>query len=296
MEIIADLEDSPRGVYCGAVGYLAPRGSAEPRARFNVAIRTVVVDTSTRTAEYGVGGGITWGSDAANEYEEVVAKARVLTARRPGFDLLETMRFEPADGVRHVDRHLARLLASADHFGFDADRGAILEAVAKGVASAPDRPCRVRLSLSRDGTVRVVCTPLAPEADPVTVAIDGVAQDPRDVFLFHKTSLRHRYREAAERHPDVEDVVLVNDRGEVTESTIANLAVRIAGRWWTPPLDAGLLPGIGREVALEEGRLAERTITADDANAAEALALVSDTRGWRRAVLRPPTARARRGT
>ena len=296
MEIIADLEDSPRGVYCGAVGYLAPSGSAGSRARFNVAIRTVAVDASSRTAEYGVGGGITWGSDAASEYEEVVAKARVLTARRPGFDLLETMRFEPADGVRHLDRHLARLLASADHFGFDADRRAILEAVEKGVASAPGRPSRVRLSLSRDGTVRVVCTPLPAEAGPVTVAIDGVAQDPRDVFLFHKTSLRHRYREAAERHPDVDDVVLVNDRGEVTESTIANLAVRIDGRWWTPPLDAGLLPGIGREVALEDGRLAERTITVDEANAAEELALVSDTRGWRRALLRSPTARARRGT
>jgi len=285
MEIIGELEPAPRGVYCGAVGYLAPGDSPGPSARFNVAIRTVSVDSASGTAEYGVGGGITWDSDAANEYEEVVAKARVLTARRPGFELLETMRFEPGDGVRHLERHVARLLASADHFGFDVDERAVREATEKSVASAPDRPCRVRLSLSRDGTVRVVCTPLAPEADPVRIAIDDVPQDPRDVFLFHKTSLRGRYREAADRHPDAEDVVLVNDRGEVTESTIANLAVRIEDRWWTPPLDCGLLPGIGREVALEEGRLAERRITVGEARSAERLALVSDTRGWRRAVL-----------
>jgi para-aminobenzoate synthetase/4-amino-4-deoxychorismate lyase len=296
MEIIGELENAPRGVYCGAVGYLAPRGSAGPHARFNVAIRTVSVDTSSAIAEYGVGGGITWGSDAVSEYEEAITKARVLTARRPGFELLETMRFEPGDGVRHLDRHVARVLASADHFGFDAEERTVREAVEKGVASAPDRACRVRLSLARDGTVRVVCTPLAPETEPVTVAIDDVPQDPFDVFLFHKTSLRRRYREAAERHPDVEDVVLVNDRGEVTESTIANLAVRIDDRWWTPPLDAGLLLGIGREIALEEGRLAERRITVDEARAAEELGLVSDTRGWRRAALASTTARARRGT
>jgi para-aminobenzoate synthetase/4-amino-4-deoxychorismate lyase len=283
MEIIGEIEDAPRGVYCGAVGYLAPGDS--PRARFNVAIRTVSVDTASGTAEFGVGGGITWGSDAANEYEEVVAKARVLTARRPAFELLETMRFEPGDGVRHLDRHVTRLLASADYFRFDVDERVVREAVEKGVASAPDRPCRVRLSLSRDGTVRVVCTPLAPGADAVRIAIDDEPQDPRDVFLFHKTSLRSRYREAADRHPDVDDVVMVNDRGEVTESTIANLAVRIEELWWTPPLACGLLPGIGREVALEEGRLSERRITVDEARSAEELALVSDTRGWRRAVL-----------
>jgi para-aminobenzoate synthetase/4-amino-4-deoxychorismate lyase len=285
MEIIGELEDAPRGVYCGAVGYLAPGDSPGPRARFNVAIRTVTVDTASGTAEYGVGGGITWSSDAANEYGEVVAKARVLTARRPGFELLETMRFEPGFGVRHLDRHVRRLLASADHFGFEVDERTVRETVEKGVASAPDRTCRVRLSLSRNGTVRVVCAPLAPDVDPVRVAIDDVPQDPRDVFLFHKTSRRSRYREAADRHPDADDVVLVNDRGEVTESTIANLAVRIDDRWWTPTLDCGLLPGIGREVSLEEGRVAERRITVDEVRSAEELALVSDTRGWRRAVL-----------
>ena len=296
MAIIADLEEAPRGAYCGAIGFLAPPDSGRPRARFNVAIRTVTVDASTGSAEYGVGGGITWGSSPRGEYEETVAKTHVLTARRPRFDLLESMRHEPGEGVRHLDRHLARLLGSAEHFGFDVDERTVRDAIEKAITSAPARASRVRLALSKDGTVRVACTALAPDRVPVRVALDHVPQDPRDVFLFHKTSLRRRYRDAADRHPGADDVLLVNDRGEVTESTIANVAVRIDGRWWTPPLDSGLLPGIGREVALEEGRLAERRISADEVRAAVDLALISDARGWRPAALVASTAPARRGT
>jgi para-aminobenzoate synthetase/4-amino-4-deoxychorismate lyase len=285
MEIIRDLEESPRGIYCGAVGYLAPAGSGRPDARFNVAIRTVTVDTATTTAEYGVGGGITWDSDASAEFEETVAKSRVLTARRPDFELLETMRFDPTEGVRHLDRHLGRLAASAEFFGFRVDETDVREAVEKTAASAPASEMRVRLSLRKDGTVRVAATPFASDPAPVRVAIDGVPQDPRDVFLFHKTSLRDRYEDARRRHPDVDDVLLVNDRGEVTESMIANVAARIDGTWVTPPLDAGLLPGIGRAIALEEGRLSEGVLTIEDVRTADEIALISDTRGWRRAVL-----------
>ena len=286
MEIIRELEATPRGVYCGAVGFLAPSGSGFPTARFNVAIRTVAVDTSDGLAEYGAGGGITWSSDPSGEYEEILAKARVLTARRPSFELLETIRYEPGAGVRHLDRHVTRLLGSADHFGFHADGDVIREAVDEAIASAPERPCRVRLSMARDGSVRCACAALPSEIEPALVALDDVPQDPRDVFLFHKTSLRNRYRDAARRHPDADDVLLINDRGEVTESTIANVAVKLGGRWWTPPLVSGLLPGVGREVALEEGAVTERSITVEEVRSAEDLALISAVRGWRRAELR----------
>lgn len=285
MEIIRELEDSPRGIYCGSVGYLAPAGSGRPDARFNVAIRTVAVDTVTGTAEYGVGGGITWDSDAEAEYEEAVAKARVLTARRPGFELLETMRHDPEEGVKHLDRHLRRLVASADYFGFRCDETEVREAVEKAVASAPPAPCRVRLALSKDGTVRVVLTPIASEPDVVRVALDDAPQDPRDIFLFHKTSRRQRYEDARRRHQGVDDVLLVNDRGEVTESTIANVAVRVEGKWVTPPIEGGLLPGIGREIALEERILTESPVTIDALRSSEEIALISDARGWRRATL-----------
>jgi len=282
MQIIAELEDSPRGVYCGAVGFLAPPGSGMPAARFNVPIRTVMLDTETRTAEYGVGGGITWDSNAEGEYDETIAKARVLTARRPRFELYETLRHDPGEGFRHLDRHLARLRASCAYFGFTFDEAAVMEAARHAASRFPDRPARVRVSVDRRGAVDAGATALVSSPEPVRVAIDrDHPVDRTDPMLFHKTSLRSVYDEARARHPDADDVLLVNDRGEVTESTIANVAVSISGRWITPPLDAGLLPGVGREVALEEGWLEEATIRVDDLERTDAMELVSDVRGRR---------------
>ena len=244
-----------------------------------------MVDAETRTAEYGVGGGITWGSDASGEYEETVAKARVLTARRPRFELFETLRHDPGRGFRHLDRHLARLSGSAAYFGFAFDEaGASLEAMQAEVARFPDRAARVRVAVDRAGRIDVGGSPLVPSTEPVRVAVDrDHPVDPADAMLFHKTTRRALYEQARARHPDADDVLLVNDRGEITESTIANVAASLEGTWVTPPLDAGLLPGVGREVALEEGWLRERTIRADDLARAEALELVSDVRGRRAA-------------
>jgi para-aminobenzoate synthetase/4-amino-4-deoxychorismate lyase len=285
MRIIVGLEDSPRGVYCGAVGYLAPPGSDEPRARFNVAIRTVVLDRQTHTAEYGVGGGITHDSQAAREYDEVLTKARVLTVRRPAFGLFETLRYEPAAGFLHLVEHLDRLGGSARYFGFRFDRNEALGALKKAAAGAGGQ-ARVRLTLARDGTLRAETSPLpaAPE-DPVRVAFDDEPVDPTNPWLFHKTTLREPYEGRRRRRPDVDDVLLVNDRGEVTESTIANLAVRLDATWWTPPLDAGLLAGTYRAVLLREGKLRERPIRIEELRSAEEIALVNSVRGWHRVVM-----------
>ncbi|MEP7059482.1 MAG: aminodeoxychorismate synthase component I [Actinomycetota bacterium] len=286
MEIIADLEDAPRGVYCGAVGYLAPPGAAGPRASFNVAIRTVLVDGETRAAEYGVGGGITWDSSAGAEYEETVAKARVLTQRRPPFDLLETMRRDPGRPIHELGEHLERLSGSADYFGYRLD----LEALRKGLAEAgagAERPVRVRVRLPRDGRFEIAATHMDEgDGSPVLVEIDDDPVDPADPMLFHKTSLRGRYEAAAARHPDAGDVILVNSRGEVTESTIANLAARIDGTWCTPPLDCGLLPGTGRAALIASRTFQERVITVAELRGAGAIELISSTRGRRPAELR----------
>jgi para-aminobenzoate synthetase/4-amino-4-deoxychorismate lyase len=282
MRIIAELEDSPRGVYCGAVGYLSPAGSGLPSARFNVPIRSVVVDAETGTAEYGVGGGITWDSRAEGEYEEVIAKARVLTARRPWFELYETMRFEPGAGMIHLDLHLARLRDSADYFGFAFDEVDLRSALDRTAEDLEDRPARVRATVDRRGTVSVAAGPLPPPTDVVRAAVDVAGPvDPADPMLFHKSSLRRRYEEASARHPDADDVLLTNIRGELTESTIANVAVELDGAWITPPLDCGLLPGVGRSVALDEGWLKEGVVRIDDLPRATSLALVSDVRGRR---------------
>jgi len=282
--IIADLEDSARGPYCGAIGYLAPAGSGEPRASFNVAIRTVVLDAQTRTAEYGVGGGITHDSSASGEYEEIVAKARVLTDVRPAFELFESLAHVPAEGFRHLDEHLERLAGSAGYFGFRFEPEAAAAVLKRAVAEVT-RPSVVRLTLARDGGLSTDVRDLPPADDAVRVALDDEPVDPSDLWLFHKTTRRAPYERRRERRPDVDDVLLVNDRGEVTESTIANLAVRLDGVWVTPPVDAGLLPGTYRNVLLREGRVTERPVTVGELRGAGELALVSSVRGWRPAAL-----------
>ena len=285
MQLIASLEDTPRGVYCGAVGYLAPSGSGEPSANFNVAIRTVVLDAETGTAEYGVGGGVTHDSSPEGEFAEVLAKARVLTAIRPAFELFETLRHDPVDGLLHVPEHIARLSSSARYFGFAFDRDEILAALDRAVTGTHEH-IRVRLTLARDGEVGTDVRPLSYANDgPVRLALDDEPVDPSDVWLFHKTTNRVPYDRRRSKRPDTDDVILVNTRGEVTESTIANLAVQIDDAWVTPPRDSGLLAGTYREVLLREERLSERAITAEELLRAEAIALVSSVRGWRRAEL-----------
>jgi len=120
----------------------------------------------------------------------------------------------------------------------------------------------------------------------VVLAVDAEPVDSSEVWLFHKTTRRSTYEARIARHPEADDVLLVNERGEVTESTIANVAVLIEGRWWTPPIEAGCLPGVERGRLLEKGRLAERTLPLDDLQTAEGIALVSSLRGWRPATLR----------
>jgi para-aminobenzoate synthetase/4-amino-4-deoxychorismate lyase len=283
MELITELEPEPRGVYCGAIGWVAPRGHTE-RAVFNVAIRTVTVDRATGTAVYGTGGGITWSSEPAAEHAELLAKAAVLDQRPEEFALLETMAHCPDGGLRDLDRHLARLAGSAAWFGFPFDEDATRQRLRTAVP--PETEGRVRLLLHRDGRMDVELHPLPPPAQgPVRLAVDAEPVDADSVWLRHKTTRRSVYTQRADRHPDADDVVLTNATGHVTETTIANLAVRLEGRWWTPPLSAGCLPGVARGRLIDEGRLQERDLTPTDLRRAEALAVVNSLRGWRPAVL-----------
>jgi para-aminobenzoate synthetase / 4-amino-4-deoxychorismate lyase len=283
MELIRELEGEPRGVYCGAVGVVAPPGHAY-RAQFNVAIRTVTVDRETGTAVFGTGGGITWGSDPAAEHAELLAKTAILAEPYEEFALIETMAHVPGEGLRHLDRHLARMAGSAAYFGFPFDAAtarARLAAAVEGTGAA-----RVRLALHRDGSLDVAVAPLPPAPEgPVRLVVDPEPVDGESLWLRHKTTRRTVYSARAERHPEADDVVLVDRHGRVTETTIANLAVHLDGRWWTPPLATGLLPGVERGRLVQLGQLAERDLTPDDLRRADGLAVVSSLRGWRPAVL-----------
>jgi para-aminobenzoate synthetase/4-amino-4-deoxychorismate lyase len=287
MELIRDVEDSSRGVYCGAIGVVAPPG-APFRARFSVGIRTVLIDREHGSATYGTGGGITWGSRPAAEYAELLAKARVLDARPREFHLLETMRHE-AGHLRSLDEHLARVAASATYFGFRFDPAAVRTALDARLAGTGD--ARVRLRCYRDGTVGVDVEELPrPATGPVRLAIDPTPVDSTECWPHHKTSLREPYTERLARHPAADDVVLVNERGEVTESCTANVAVRLDGQWWTPPLGSGCLPGIERARLVADGVLHQRVLRPADLHRAEDLALVNSLRGRRPATLAGRTA------
>jgi para-aminobenzoate synthetase/4-amino-4-deoxychorismate lyase len=149
----------------------------------------------------------------------------------------------------------------------------------------------VRLLLNRSGRITTASMPLAAGREPAVLEIDDVPVDPEDALLFHKTSRRERYEAARARHPDADDVLLVNARGEITESTVANVAALLGGRWITPALDAGLLPGTERAALLEEWTIEEGTLRPDDLRLASELRLMNATRPWRRAALTETAAR-----
>ncbi|MDF3311145.1 aminodeoxychorismate synthase component I [Rhodococcus sp. T2V] len=279
MELIKKIEDGPRGIYCGAIGIVAP-ANAGFRARFSVAIRTVVVDRSTGAATYGAGGGITWNSDAASEYAEVLTKAQILQSRPEDFHLIETMRHEGHGVVKSLDAHLRRAEDSAHYFGFAYDSGLIrrsLEAHLTHLESAS----RVRIMLFRNGHVEIDETALPrPDSRPLKLALHPDPIDTATCWSRHKTSLRTPYTRRLESMPQFDDVVLTNEAGEVMETCTGNLAVLVDGRWVTPPLESGCLPGVERQRLLDEGTLSELAMTVEQLNNAASVAVINSLQGW----------------
>jgi para-aminobenzoate synthetase/4-amino-4-deoxychorismate lyase len=280
MEIIAELENAPRGVYCGAIGFASPGESA-----FSVAIRSLVLDHASGEVELGVGSGVTFDSDASAEYGECLAKAAFARRAPTAFDLLETLLWEPAGGWYLLDGHLQRLADSAEYFDFPFRREAVIQSLADAADAFTGRPMRSRLTLGREGLISIHSAPLEPSPQPVRVAIAAKPVDSHDPLLYHKTTSRAIYESRAATRPDCDDVLLANERGEITESTIANLVVRLDGALRTPPLESGLLPGVLRADLLARGEIRERVIHPDDLARAEEIWLINSVRRWRRAVL-----------
>jgi para-aminobenzoate synthetase/4-amino-4-deoxychorismate lyase len=281
MRLIAALEGEPRGVYTGAIGYLAPTAEGRCRARFSVAIRTVVVDKVVGRAEYGVGSGIVWDAETGDEYAECLLKARLLTVAPPAFALLESLLWTPEGGYWLLAGHLQRLSEAATYFAVPFSNAAAQNALTALAASLPPRPHKVRLLVARDGAVQVEAAPLdAPSLRPLRVALAAEPVDPADPFLYHKTTHRRLYEQALAARPGYDDVLLWNPRGELTESTRANLVVQLDGRLYTPPVTCGLLPGVLRAALLAAGVLHERVLTPADLARSEGVWLINSVRGW----------------
>ena len=281
MKIIHELESTPRKIYCGTIGYCSPSGNLQ----FNVAIRTVLVDRRTNTAEYGVGGGILWDSMDDAEYEECAIKAQVLTRILPDFSLFETLLWTPEDGYVLLERHLKRLDESSRYFSRPLNHDLVHQKLADCEREMTPCPHRIRLVVSAEGNPVVESTNLSRAQQPYTMRLARNPVDSTDVFLYHKTTQRHVYEKALAESPGYNDVLLWNERKEITESCIANLVVEINGELLTPPLSSGLLAGTYRSFLLDEGKIREEIIHVDDLEKCTKFFLINSVRGMWEIVL-----------
>jgi para-aminobenzoate synthetase/4-amino-4-deoxychorismate lyase len=257
-EVIAEVEGEPRGIYTGAIGRIDANGDAA----FNVAIRTLAIREPGR-AQLGLGSGIVADSRAGEEWTECLAKGAFVAAGQRRFDLIETMGFDPEHGVPLLERHLARMKASALHFGTPFDRHGTrneLQAATFRLRTAK----RIRLLLGPSGAIAIQVSPM-PEAPPapVPVALVPHPAEPGDFRLSHKTSSRSFYNTAREEAGTFE-IVFVDRAGFVTEGSFTNLFVERDGLLVTPPLARGLLPGVLRAELIESGRAVEGDLTPAD--------------------------------
>ena len=283
MKIIKERETTPRKIYCGSIGMMEPNGDCS----FNVAIRTALIDKNNSTVEYGSGGGIVWDSCAHAEYDEACLKAKLLNqpVNQP-HQILETMLYTPQDGYFLLDKHLLRMQQSAEYFGYDFPRPIIIAELNR-YAQSFDSPMRIRILLDKDNTfeIQAFSIDLNSTNTPAKVALATGPIDKNDLFLYHKTTRREVYSNAAQNCPEADDVILYNQDGEITESTISNIVIEIDGIKYTPPVSSGLLAGTFRSHLLETGQISEKVITIDELKSADKIYLINSVRKWRPAAL-----------
>ena len=282
MEIIRELEAHPRGIYTGTIGLLRPGGDCV----FNVAIRTVTIDSTTGTALFGVGGGITIDSTASEEFEECLVKSHFLQVEPVSFELFETMLLEGGE-IFLIERHLARLKDSANYFGFRFAESNFISALDGLRNEHRTGSWKVKLSLAKNGEISktissLECSDLSPHSKErhwrVSLARSPV--DSNDRFLFHKTTRRDFYQSELRARPDCDDLLFFNERGELTESSIANVVVELEGKLVTPPVSAGLLAGTFRAQLIEDDEIEERTIKVAELQSATNVFLINSVRKW----------------
>ncbi len=283
LRLIHALEPEPRGVYCGAIGVVQPGGAAT----FNVPIRTLALRTQGETTHVrcGIGSGITADATADGEWDEWRHKRAFVDRASQAFELLETLRLEDGAFV-DVDAHLARMADAACHFAFAPPLDSARASLATLSAAHASGRWRVRLLADRAGVTRAQAFTLASTQAPVRVRLAKLALVGSDgEFVRFKTTQRAHYDALAPTEDDIFDTLLWNERGELTEFTRGNLALRIDGRWRTPALKCGLLPGVARARLLREGKVEEAIFTRADLARADELAFFNSLRGWLLATL-----------
>ena len=283
MELIRDYETEPRGVYCGAIGHITPEGAA----LFNVAIRTPVIFRGGQ-GEMGIGSGVVYDSVGAKEYAECLLKMKFLTDPPKSFELIETLLYEAGKGFWLLDGHVARLEASAAYFGYAYDEAAVRDALDRAVDGRPEARLRVRLLLSEDGAVSVTVAeqPAQAAGAAMRYAISDTRVDSTNPFLFHKTTRRDVYDREWQHYAETQgadEVLYLNERGELAEGSRTNIFIERDGKLLTPPLSSGLLPGVLRGDLILQGKAVEAVLTLEDLVRADAVYVGNSVRGLVRA-------------
>jgi para-aminobenzoate synthetase / 4-amino-4-deoxychorismate lyase len=274
MQIIADIENSPRGVYCGTIGYIEPYMN---KAIFNIPIRTLTIHN--QQMHYGVGGGITWDSTSQDEYNEILAKTAILT-RTTSFPkyIIESLLLEKGQFFL-LEEHLSRLSQSADYFDFNYDINAIKLQLIK-LANATNKNIeniyKVRILLQKNGlytiSENIINSPM--QINEIEFAKQCVHN--QNVYLYHKTSNREHF-------PNLiigKEYINFNQHNEITEFVNGNLALRINDQWITPKKESGLLAGTMRQFYLDHNQLLEKTILKDDLVKADKIVFINSVRKW----------------
>ena len=279
MEIIIDLENAPRGVYCGAIGCVAPGCEA----LFSVAIRTLLFDEHKNSLTMGVGSAVTWDSEASSEYDECLSKGAFVNQQDQGFCLIESLRLE--NGVYSLlDRHMARLSSSAGYFGFICDQNKIRRALSD-YAAQESALSKVRLLLAADGSLEISSETLLESSVPLRIAISTAKVNSNDRMRYHKTTSRELLDITRSGRPDCDEILFMNEFGQLTEGSYHTLVLKLDGQLVTPPKLCGLLPGVLRSELLVQGIITELILYPDDLKRADELWLINSVRGWRRGIV-----------
>ena len=268
MEIIKNLEPKPRGVYCGTIGLLFPNG----RRIFNVAIRTIQLYKGQ--AIYGVGGGITWDSTWESEYREVHQKAAVLYRKQARFKLITTGKISQKS-LLFEDQHLERLTKASRYFAFPFDPKDLIQKIEiECQACASHQDYHLRISLSKSGEIelsRQILAPLSTSFCKAKLCLQEA--DLNQSFTYFKTT--HRPHLSLGK----QEIIYHNAAGELLETSIGNLVLKINGKLYTPPINLGILSGIYRQHLLGKGQVEEKILTLADLNQAEAVFGCNAVRG-----------------
>ncbi|GAA6212589.1 aminodeoxychorismate synthase component I [Hyphomicrobiales bacterium 4NK60-0047b] len=296
MELIEELEETPRGVYTGAIGFFAP----DNEYIFNVAIRTIELDRDGN-GSIGIGSGLVYDSDVDAEYAECLLKMQFLTKETPEFSLLETMAYSPKEGVLLLEEHLNRLEKSAAYFLYPYDKEKILSLIdfITQQASAylsKQSLLRLRLLLHKNGNITITPTEIeAIDEETIwTIALAKEEMQSKNLFLYHKTTNRAFYDDVrtamqSQAQKDgsvkIDEVIFQNEKGELTEGSFTNIFVKINGELKTPAIASGLLPGTLRQSLIEQGKATEEILTLVDLQKAEEIYVGNSVRGLIKAKL-----------